>query len=127
MAIRGKVGESIPRVDALDKVLGKALFAADLKMEGLLHMKVLRSDRPHARIREINNERARGMEGVVGIFTHKDIPGKNRIGIINKDHPVLAEEKVRFVGDAIALGIILLLISFITNVIITKLQAGGVR
>lgn len=101
--MRGKVGESIPRVDALDKVLGKALFAADLKMEGLLHMKVLRSDRPHARIKEINNERARGMEGVVGIFTHKDIPGKNRIGIINKDHPVLAEEKVRFVGDAIAL------------------------
>jgi CO/xanthine dehydrogenase Mo-binding subunit len=89
MALKGKVGESIPRIDALDKVLGKALFAADLRMEGLLHMKVLRSDRPHARIRKINTEGVAGMEGVVRIFTHKDIPGKNRIGIINKDHPIL--------------------------------------
>jgi CO/xanthine dehydrogenase Mo-binding subunit len=103
MALKGKVGESIPRIDALDKVLGKALFAADLRMEGLLHMKVLRSDRPHARIRKIDTEGVAGMEGVVRIFTHKDIPGKNRIGIINKDQPVLAEEKVRFVGDAVAL------------------------
>lgn len=103
MAVKGKVGESILRVDALDKILGKALFAADLKMEGLLHMKVLRSDRPHARIRQINTERAARMEGVLRIFTHKDIPGKNLIGIINKDHPILAGEKVRFVGDPIAL------------------------
>jgi CO/xanthine dehydrogenase Mo-binding subunit len=103
MALKGKVGESIPRIDALDKVLGKALFSGDLRMEGVLHMKVLRSDRPHARIREIKTERAAGMGGVVRIFTHKDIPGRNLIGIINKDQPVLAEEKVRFVGDPIAL------------------------
>jgi CO/xanthine dehydrogenase Mo-binding subunit len=103
MALKGKIGESIQRIDALDKVLGKALFAADLRMEGLLHMKVLRSDRPHARIRRINTEGAAGMDGVVRIFTHKDIPGKNRIGIINKDHPILAKQKVRFVGEAIAL------------------------
>jgi CO/xanthine dehydrogenase Mo-binding subunit len=103
MTLKGKVGESIPRVDALEKVLGKALFAADLRMKGLFHMKVLRSDRPHARIREIITERAEVMEGVVRIFTHKDIPGKNRIGIINKDQPVLADQKVRFVGDPIAL------------------------
>jgi len=103
MPLKGKVGESIPRVDAMDKVLGKALFAADFRMEGLLHMKVLRSDRPHARIRKINTERAARMEGVVRIFTYKDIPGKNLIGIINKDQTVLAEERVRFVGDAVAL------------------------
>lgn len=103
MVVKGKVGESIPRVDALEKVLGKARFAADLKMEGLLYMKVLRSDRPHARIKDIRTEKAEQMPGVIRIFTHKDIPGKNRMGIINKDHPVLADEKVRFIGDAIAL------------------------
>ena len=99
----GKVGESIPSVDAHDKVLGNALFAADLQMEGVLHLKVLRSDRPHARINNIHTEKAAQMPGVVRVFTHRDIPGKNRIGIINKDQPVLADEKVRYVGDAIAL------------------------
>lgn len=103
MRIKGKVGESIFRVEVLGKVLGKAFFAADLKMEGLLHMKVLRSDRPHARIREIHTERAARMEGVVKVFTHRDIQSQNLIGVITKDQPVLAAEKVRFVGDPIAL------------------------
>ena len=99
----GKVGESVPGVDAHDKVVGNALFAADLQIEGALHLKVLRGDRPHARIIEIDTEKAAQMPGVVRVFTHRDIPGKNRIGIINKDQPVLAEEKVRFEGEAIAL------------------------
>ncbi|MBW2038122.1 MAG: xanthine dehydrogenase family protein molybdopterin-binding subunit [Deltaproteobacteria bacterium] len=105
MMLKGKVGESIPRVDTMEKVLGKALFAADLKMEGLLHMKVLRSDRPHARIKKIHTEKAEAMPGVVRIFTHRDIPGKNQIGIIaiTKDQHVLAEDRVRFIGDPIAL------------------------
>ncbi|RLB05142.1 MAG: aldehyde oxidase, partial [Deltaproteobacteria bacterium] len=103
MRLKGKVGESIKRVEVLEKVLGKALFAADLKMEGLLHMKVLRSNRPHARIKQIHTQRAAEVEGVVRVFTYRDIPGKNLIGIINKDQPVLAAEKVRFVGDPIAL------------------------
>ena len=103
MMLKGKVGESVPNVDALDKVLGKACFAADLQVEGVLHLKVLRSDRPHARINSIHTEKAAQMPGVVRVFTHKDIPGKNLIGIINKDQHVLAEEKVRFVGDPIAL------------------------
>ena len=54
---KGKVGESVPSVDAHDKVLGNALFAADLQMEGVLHLKVLRSDRPHARINSIHGKK----------------------------------------------------------------------
>jgi CO/xanthine dehydrogenase Mo-binding subunit len=99
----GGVGESVARVDALEKILGTARFGADVRMPGLLHMKVLRSDRPHARITAVDVDRAASMPGVVKILTHKDIPGQNRIGIINKDHPVLAEDRVRFIGDAIAL------------------------
>jgi len=98
-----EVGREIERLDAWRKVLGKALYAADMRLEGLLHMKVLRSDRPHARIRSIDTSRAQGIEGVVKIFTWRDIPGKNLIGIINKDQPVLAAERVRYVGEPIAL------------------------
>jgi len=103
MILKGKVGESIPNVDALDKVLGEACFAADLKMDDFLHLKVLRSDLPHARIKQIHIEAASQMPEVVYVFTHRDIPGKNLIGMINKDQHVLADEKVRFVGDPIAL------------------------
>ena len=98
-----EVGREIERLDAWRKVLGKALYAADMRLEGLLHMKVLRSDRPHARIRSIDTSRAQGIEGVVRVFTWRDIPGKNLIGIINKDQPVLAAERVRYVGEPIAL------------------------
>jgi len=101
--LTGKVGESVPSVDAHDKVLGSALFAADLQMEGALHLKVLRSDRPHALISNVHTKIATQLPGVERIFTHKDIPGKNRIGIINKDQPVLVDTKVRFIGDAIAI------------------------
>lgn len=90
-------------VDASEKVLGQAQFAGDIVMQDLLHMKVLRSDRHHARIKEIRTEKATQMPGVLRVFTYNDIPGKNRIGIIKKDQPILAEEKVRFIGDPIAL------------------------
>ncbi len=100
---QGIIGDNIPNVDALKKVVGDAAFAADLGMQGLLHLKVLRSDRHHARILRLGIRKAAEMPGVVSILTHRDIPGKNRIGIINKDQPILAEDRVRFFGDPIAL------------------------
>ncbi len=103
MKPKEKTGVNVHRVDGLDKVLGKALFAADIKMEGLFHIRVLRSDRPHARIKKVYTEKAARLEGVVKILTHSDIPGEKMIGVITRDQPVLAIEKVRFVGDPIAL------------------------
>jgi CO/xanthine dehydrogenase Mo-binding subunit len=100
--LKGKVGENVPNVDALEKVLGEACFAADFQIDDFFHLKVLRSDHPHARIKQIHTENAAQMPGIVRIFTHRDIPGINRIGVINKDQTVLAEDKVRFVGDPIA-------------------------
>ncbi|MFO7600587.1 MAG: xanthine dehydrogenase family protein molybdopterin-binding subunit [Candidatus Desulfacyla sp.] len=79
------------------------IFCADLELENPLTLKVLRSTRAHARILRIDVERAAKLKGVVRIFTAADIPGKNLAGIINKDHPLLVPDKVRHVGDAVAL------------------------
>ncbi len=96
-------GKPLLRVDGLDKLRGKAIYADDLSFPGMLHLKVLRSDRPHARIIKINKERAEGFPGVVKVLTHEDIPGKNRIGVRIKDQPVLCDDRVRYVGDPVAL------------------------
>lgn len=93
----------IPRVDALEKVTGKALYAADFYLEGMLYGAILRSTRPHAYIKRIDTQRALSLPGVVRIIQAKDIPGENKIGIIRKDQPLLCERKVRYVGDPILL------------------------
>jgi aldehyde oxidoreductase len=97
------VGKSIPRVDALGKVTGASLYAGDVSFPGMLHLRVFRSDRPHAKILRIRIEEAEGQPGVVAILTHGDVPGMNRIGHYEKDQPVLCDDRVRFVGDPIVL------------------------
>ena len=95
-------GSSVPRIDALAKATGELKFADDLFFENMLHTKVLRSEYPHADILGVDISEAEGLKGVVAILTAKDIPGENRFGPIVKDQPVLAEDRVRYVGDAIA-------------------------
>lgn len=97
------IGKSVPRTGALERLTGKALFAGDIKMEGTLTLLALRSDRPHAVIENVDVSDALKVPGCAAVFTAKDIPGKNRLGIINKDQRLLADDKVRFVGDAVAL------------------------
>jgi CO/xanthine dehydrogenase Mo-binding subunit len=97
------IGRSIPRIGAQTRARGKALFGGDVPLEGPLILKLLRSPRPHARILSINTERAMKNDGVEAIFTAKDIPGRNLIGLITKDQPLLAHDKVRFVGEPVAL------------------------
>ena len=97
------IGKNVRRKDVLDKVLGKAKFAADYDMEGMLYGGVFRSTVPHGLIRNLDVSEARNMTGVACVLTYKDIPGKNRFGIIIKDEPSLVEDKVRRIGDAIAL------------------------
>jgi CO/xanthine dehydrogenase Mo-binding subunit len=97
------IGRSIPRVGAFEKVTGTALFSADIELNAPLTLKALRSDRPHAEIVSIDLEKAMAIEGVAAVFTAKDVPGKNRTGIIVKDQPILATEKVRCIGEPVAL------------------------
>lgn len=97
------IGVNISKVDALDKVLGASRYGGDLSIPDLIHLKVVRSTVPHAKIIGIETGEALKVKGVEKIFTAKDIPGKNRIGVIQKDQPVLASDRVRYVGEPIAL------------------------
>jgi len=97
------VGKPVPRPDALAKVTGQAIFAADLYFDNMLHAKVLRSSRPHARIRRIDTSKARAIPGVVAVLTADDIPGTRTHGTVRADWPSLCWDKVCYTGDALAL------------------------
>ncbi len=87
----------------MERLRGKALFSADIPLKDALVLRVFRSSRPHAKILELDVSEARKVPGVEGVFTALDVPGRNLIGLITKDQPLLAHEKVRFVGDPVAL------------------------
>ncbi|WP_411675146.1 xanthine dehydrogenase family protein molybdopterin-binding subunit [Cohnella faecalis] len=63
---------------------------------------VLRSEHPHALIRSISTEKAVALPGVHAVLTWRDVPGLNGFGIAKPDQPVFCEDKVRYVGDAVA-------------------------
>ena len=97
------VGQSIFRVDGPEKLTGESLYAGDVSFPGMLHLKMLRSDRPHAKILSIRSQAAERHPGVVAVLTFRDIPGTNRVGSPKKDQPVLCDGKVRLIGDPVAL------------------------
>jgi len=101
--VQGAFGRSVLRVDGPPKLTGSVLYAGDFLLPGMLHLRALRSDRPHARILAIRTERAKAHPGVVAVLTHEDIPGTNRVGPREKDQPVLCDKKVLYVGDPVAL------------------------
>ncbi len=97
------VGKDFIKNDVLDKVLGKAMYAADMKFDNMLIVGVKRSEIPAGIIKSINIEKAKKLPGVAAVLTYKDIPGRNGVGIITKEEPVLVEDKIRRVGDALVI------------------------
>nr|WP_315987969.1 molybdopterin cofactor-binding domain-containing protein [Desulforamulus aquiferis] len=97
------VGQRVPRVDGLTKAVGQAVYAGDMEMPGMLYGKALRSAYAHAKILSIDTSSAEKIPGVHVVLTAKDIPGINKFGLAILDQPVLAADKVRMRGDAIAL------------------------
>lgn len=95
------VGKSVIRVDALSKVTGKAVYPQDIYLEDMVYGKTLRSDYPHANIK-VNIEEAEKIQGVLKVFTYKDIPKENVHGVVLKDHRVFAVDKVIRIGEPIA-------------------------
>ncbi len=98
----GHVGSSPARLDAVPKVCGTARFSDDLSMPGMLYAKVLRSPHAHARIHYVDCSKARSFPGVRAVVTSADVPGRPNYGIITKDQPYLAIDRVRFEGEAVA-------------------------
>jgi CO/xanthine dehydrogenase Mo-binding subunit len=101
MAEQKIVGAAVPRAEGSDKVSGKTVYAADVKLRGLLWVKILRSPHPHARIRAVDISKAANIPGVKAIITGADAKGF-LIGKQIRDMPVLCWDKVRFVGDRVA-------------------------
>ena len=90
------------RADAQDKALGISQYAADLTMPNMLHGAFLRSPHAHADIVSIDVSEAEALPGVLAVVTSKGVPGLNRFGRVVKDQPVLADDRVRQIGDAVA-------------------------
>lgn len=94
------VGERVPKLDAADKVSGRTMYGHDMKLPRMLYGKILRSERAHARILNIDTSQAERLPGVRAIITAEDIP-EIKIGWA-RDHPVLKSGKVRSFRDEIA-------------------------
>ena len=98
------IGQSAQRRDAFGKVTGQTLFPGDINKPGQTYMKILFAGRPHAVIRHIDTAQAEALEGVLGVFTAKDVP-VNEYGLIMDDQPVLCgpgsskpfTDRVRFI------------------------------
>ena len=93
----------VRRPDARAKVTGKAVYAADLIRSGMLFAAVVESPHAFARVRHVDGAAARAMDGVEAVLTAADIPGRNQIGVIQKDQPAIVSDWARHPGDCVAL------------------------
>lgn len=97
------IGNNVRRLDAPSKVAGRLRYAGDMVMPGMLHMQVLRSPHPHARITSIDiSEAERFLAGNGCVITSDDVPGEDNFGVFVHDQPVMARGVVRYVGEGIA-------------------------
>ncbi len=96
------IGRPLPRPDAVDKVTGAARYTDDYVFPGMLHARTLRAGVPHARIKRLDTARAKALPGVVAVLTAADVPGEKNHGLVVQDWPALCADKVRYVGDAVA-------------------------
>ena len=99
------IGQRIVRLDGADKVSGREKFGADMRPDGAVLVRIVRSPHAHAGFR-IGDVAAfvKSHPGVLAVYTAADIAGRNRFGVIPPyaDQPVFAEETVRFRGEAVA-------------------------
>ncbi|MCZ6891249.1 MAG: xanthine dehydrogenase family protein molybdopterin-binding subunit, partial [Chloroflexi bacterium] len=95
------IGQPITRTDGVEKATGKARYTADVLLPGTLWGKALRSPLPYARIIRIDTAQARALPGVRAVLTGADVPGV-LYGKSYRDATVLAQERVRFIGEQVA-------------------------
>lgn len=94
------VGRPLGRVEGPDKVGGKTIYTADVQLPGMLWGRCLRSPYAHARIVRVNAEKAKRVSGVVTVLNGEDLP-RHRVGLSLQDTPLLAQGKVRFIGEKV--------------------------
>jgi CO/xanthine dehydrogenase Mo-binding subunit len=99
----GTIGERVLRDDAVPKVQGAFDYSSDLSAPGMLWGDTLRSPHAHARILSVDTTEALARPGVHAVLTHVDVPGRRTYGLEHPDQPVLAIDRVRYVGEAVAI------------------------
>jgi CO/xanthine dehydrogenase Mo-binding subunit len=107
------IGKPVPRHDAFEKAMGLTEYAADFSLPGMLYGKVLRSPHASARILSIDPSRAEKVPGVKAVLTSRDVPRNETVTRFGQTHTVgggfeglyrvLADKKVHYVGEAVAL------------------------
>jgi carbon-monoxide dehydrogenase large subunit len=95
------IGQPIGKLEGIGKVSGQARYSGDVTLPGLVWGKALRSPLPHARIVRIDTSRARALPGVLAVLTAQDLPDI-LVGRRMFDMPMLARDRVRFVGEKVA-------------------------
>jgi len=95
------VGRSVRRIDADEKVTGKAAYAYDMALPGMVYGDILRSPLAHARITRIDTARAGELPGVLAVLTQADMPSAH-FGAFTQDETALADGVVRYVGEGVA-------------------------
>lgn len=97
------IGKPVPRVDALSKVTGAAIYSGDVDLSGMLHAKALRSPYPHALIRRLDVSGALALEGVKAVITADDVPGYKGKSLLDfSELPRLARGKVVYMAQPVA-------------------------
>jgi len=99
------VGIPYPRIDAEEKVTGKAIFGQDLKFEGMVYAAPVMTLYAHADILDMDTKPASDAPGVIKVLTPEDLPGSHFRGVITPDWPVFAENRALFIGEVLALVI----------------------
>ena len=93
-------------IDARERVTGRIPYTIDVTLPGMLHARLLRSTEAHARLVRVDVSRARAVPGVVAIITAADLVGRPDLfpymGPVYRDQPILAIDRVRYVGEPIA-------------------------
>jgi len=97
-----RVGTSPPKLEAPDKVTGRALYIEDLRVPGMLHGRTVRSAIPRGRIVKVELDPAFDWKGVT-VADHKDIPGENVVALIEDDQPLLVANEIRHAEEPILL------------------------
>ncbi len=101
----GALGSSPPKLEAYERAVGEPLFIGGMKFDNLLHGALHFSEHPRARVLKINTAKAEALEGVVRVFTAKDVPGNRTVGIVVNDWDMyIAEGEItRYIGDVLAM------------------------
>ncbi|NOZ48374.1 MAG: selenium-dependent xanthine dehydrogenase [Chlorobi bacterium] len=101
---KANVGKSYKKYNAYKTAIGERAFVDDLRYKNMVHAALKFSDYPKAVVKSIKTAKAEQLQGVIRVFTAKDIPGKQKIGLIFNDWPLMIEESqtTHYIGDVIA-------------------------